>query len=656
VVVSCSDRQATSFWLVLDSLASASVSALTSALQDNTVLDDLTLFIDTFALQDVHGIRAALRMNAGLTKMYLDLGGITIVSDNLLPRSDRRRFRALLQPDHAAAAAALFSLSDEVSDAHSFYVALSDLSDPATWQLKGRGNFGAVMAGELRASGTAMCIKVFEDHSQGLSRLDNIRNQINELALVQELGEAQVAALASTCVFASHFAIDDRDASSPPAILVLLPLMHGTLEGCLSSAAPVDLLRWLVNLGDAFLALHQAGLLHRDMAIRNVLLERGADGELVAKACDFGLSCAVSSPWQPELVPVGVWPPETIVGPRRAPYSFAADVWAFGLLLVDMLRRGRVEGRVPHAWLLRNGSNGSAVDRLAAVMLGTSPNASAAAASAADVAVAPAPVTTSATEAQFYIPAFAYDHVDRTSEATDGREADPVDAAESTYQRYAEVDDETDGYTTVDLHLESDEQQDRDSWQRRIALSAADLAIVPAATREWIPLLVEWCMQVDPACRPSMKTVSSLLRSAAKGASSRDWAALPEAVVPARLAEACWTQGDGHLLAALCRQRGRPVVVADGELISKVSEGGAQLLCGLTQMQQVCVCMSRVCFEVLVFCDVSLSSMDMLRYHQVILPETLNLTSHQLGVASNKLGDVGAAAIGLILRCAIRDG
>ncbi len=113
---------------------------------------------------------------------------------------------------------------------HRFFVALSDLSDPATWQAKGRGNFGAVMVGQLRASGLPMCIKVFQDHAQGLSRLDNIRNQINELALVQELGQAQADTLASTCVFATHFSIDDRDATSAPCILVLLPLMHGTLD------------------------------------------------------------------------------------------------------------------------------------------------------------------------------------------------------------------------------------------------------------------------------------------------------------------------------------------------------------------------------------------------------------------------------------------
>jgi serine/threonine protein kinase len=37
-------------------------------------------------------------------------------------------------------------------------------------------------------------------------------------------------------------------------------------------------------------ALHAAGLLHRDLALRNALLERTADGALVAKVCDFGFA------------------------------------------------------------------------------------------------------------------------------------------------------------------------------------------------------------------------------------------------------------------------------------------------------------------------------------------------------------------------------
>ncbi len=585
---------------------------LTSFLQDNVVLTKLTLTMKSFAVNELHGVRAALRINTGLTQIYLNLGGIELSSDNFLPRSDRRRFRALLQPDHAAAAAVWASLSAAAPDidAGSYYIALSDLSDPATWQLKGRGNFGAVMAGELRASGAGMCIKVFEDHSQGLSRLDNIRSQINELALVHELGREQAATLASTCVFASHFSIDDRNAASFPALLVLMPLMHGTLEGSLSSAEPAALLRWLVNLGKAFVALHHSGLLHRDIAVRNVLLERGADGELVAKVCDFGLSCTVSSPWQPELVPVGVWAPETIAGPRREPYSIAADVWAFGLLLVDTLRRGRVEGRVPHAWLLRHGCcGGRETDRLAAVLGGASSVASSAAASVADAAL-PARVTSPTAEVHRYTP--IYDRLAGSSEVTDGTWTmkDRVGGPEPIYQRYAMVDDEADGYTlpTLNLHLESDEQHERDSWQRRIALSAADLAIMPAATREWIPALVGWCTQVDPARRPSMEMVLSVLRQAAKGEASCDWTALPEAIVPARLAEAHWTEGDGRLLAALCRQRGRPLVMADvGLRLRKVSVGGARLLGGLMQEQQVHIVFRRSVFACFCRCHVTLS-------------------------------------------------
>ncbi len=135
------------------------------------------------------------------------------------------------------------------------------------------------------------------------------------------------------------------------------------------------------------------------------------------------------------------------------------------------------------------------------------------------------------------------------------------------------------------LCVEDCQMQD---WQRRIALSVADLAISPAATREWIPLLVEWCTQVDPAHRPSMEMLMSVLRQAVTGEASCNWTTLPESIVPARLAEAHWTEGDGRFLAALCRQRGRPLLVADGDLgEGKVLVGGARLLGCLMQEFQV---------------------------------------------------------------------
>ncbi len=68
--------------------------------------------------------------------------------------------------------------------------------------------------------------------------------------------------------------------------------------------------------------------------------------------------------------------------------------------------------------------------------------------------------------------------------------------------------------------------------------------------------------------------------------------------VPDRLAHSHWTVGDGRLLGALCRRRGTPVVLTDKDSLKngKVSDGGAQLLGALMQMQQVtliscmCVC------------------------------------------------------------------
>jgi hypothetical protein len=330
-------------------------------LQHNTSLTDLTLKIFTFSSGSIYPFRIALRMNASLSEVDLKLGSFSIKTVNMLPRSDRRLFRALLGlVDASSSVFSSFSAGTRITRARSshghaadidqsFYIPVADLLH-SPWRSIGQGNFGQVMEGQLHSQ--PICIKVFRAPEWEYSRIDNIKMQVNEFALVQELGEDQVRALSASCVFATHFSIDDREVESLPAILVVLPLMHSTLNRELPTATSDTLLQLLVQLADALHSLHQAGVLHRDVASRNVLLERRADGKLVAKLCDFGLACAISSPWQPELFPAGIWAPEMVASAQLVPYGVAADVWAFGLLLVDVLGRGQTQSSayVPHAW------------------------------------------------------------------------------------------------------------------------------------------------------------------------------------------------------------------------------------------------------------------------------------------------------------------
>ena len=312
---------------------------VTDAVTLTPTLRELSLVMDDFPLRDVFPVRAALRLNGTLTALTLQLGQVQLSMADCLPVADRCRMRELLQLPQTSSSAAATASSE--SD-RTLFVPSSELSARSAWRELGRGHFGAVFAAtRMRSLPSAdgpqpVCIKVFHADEVDVAVSDVhaqrrlfVRLQINEFALVQELGPAAVTQLASSCVFATGFAID-----ADGGMLVLLPLLSGSLESRLKRRPPpLVKLSWVVDVARALAALHAAGLVHRDLAARNVLLdddapqaseEAGVDSEAptlagTAKVCDFGLSCAIASPWVPESVPSGIWPPEVLgLGPPFA--------------------------------------------------------------------------------------------------------------------------------------------------------------------------------------------------------------------------------------------------------------------------------------------------------------------------------------------------
>ncbi len=76
------------------------------------------------------------------------------------------------------------------------------------------------------------------------------------------------------------------------------------------------------------------GLLHRDVAARNILLETSDAGSFRARLCDFGLSSRTDIPYGfGDRKPL-VWPPEAF---KVQVYDCAGDVWSFGLLLWQVM-------------------------------------------------------------------------------------------------------------------------------------------------------------------------------------------------------------------------------------------------------------------------------------------------------------------------------
>src|SRR5262249_5356891 len=116
-------------------------------------------------------------------------------------------------------------------------------------------------------------------------------------------------------------------------------------SGALPDAALVHLALPIIA---GLAAAHDAGVVHRDLKPSNIFLARGADGDVVPKLLDFGISKLVRS-LQPDLhaTPFGevmgtplYMPPEALDGAREL--SSRADQYSLGVVLYEC-----ATGRLP---------------------------------------------------------------------------------------------------------------------------------------------------------------------------------------------------------------------------------------------------------------------------------------------------------------------
>ena len=101
------------------------------------------------------------------------------------------------------------------------------------------------------------------------------------------------------------------------------------------------LLKWTLESAKALEYLHDNRVLHRDVKGSNCLLF----DDYVLKLSDFGLAREITTPLVSSSAK-GTW---RYVAPeihKEHHYSFASDVWAYGMLIIEMLT-----GRVPFEWI-----------------------------------------------------------------------------------------------------------------------------------------------------------------------------------------------------------------------------------------------------------------------------------------------------------------
>jgi len=196
-------------------------------------------------------------------------------------------------------------------------------------ELLGQGAYGQVYRVLHLSTALAYAVKVFDKAAMNGHDEERLRREIDVLRLVQHenLLHLQDVYESTQCV---KIVTD---------LVVGVPLITWLeQQGYLASEATARGI--VLDIAKALAYLHDRGVIHRDVKLENVMVERRA-GRLRARLIDYGLSCFVG-PGQKETEPVGTLKyaaPEVIA---RTGYTSQADCWSLGVILYILL-----QGKVP---------------------------------------------------------------------------------------------------------------------------------------------------------------------------------------------------------------------------------------------------------------------------------------------------------------------
>eukprot|EP01114_Cavostelium_apophysatum_P018990 TRINITY_DN598_c0_g1_i5.p1 TRINITY_DN598_c0_g1~~TRINITY_DN598_c0_g1_i5.p1 ORF type:complete len:509 (-),score=93.43 TRINITY_DN598_c0_g1_i5:55-1581(-) len=195
-----------------------------------------------------------------------------------------------------------------------------DYADIEIGRKLGQGNFGVVYCGEWR--GTSVAVKQIK--SRRLSEKE-ITEFERELSIMRNLRpHNNVITLYGYC--------------SNPLCIVTEFCADGSLERIVYSTQRIEnemLFRYTRGIAAGMSHLHQENIIHRDLAVRNILLHHGEP-----KVADFGMSRFYEDENHNQtlnkLGPVCWMSPESL---SDQVYSVKTDVYSFGCLLFEMLLR-----------------------------------------------------------------------------------------------------------------------------------------------------------------------------------------------------------------------------------------------------------------------------------------------------------------------------
>lgn len=209
----------------------------------------------------------------------------------------------------------------------------------------GAGGFGTVYAGFHLTLGQPVAIKLFRiaDDTPSGRRAELLAGFVEEARLLTRLRHDNIVRMLDQGFTTGAGA----PAGSPYAVMEYCP--HGSLRDLIAErGAPLPLAEAL-DLVKGIVAgmrhAHENGIAHRDLKPGNVMLDKRADGSLVARIIDFGIAklieeedTAGSGATRTRSATVSLTPayaaPEQAIGGRTGMWT---DVHAIGLIFCELL-------------------------------------------------------------------------------------------------------------------------------------------------------------------------------------------------------------------------------------------------------------------------------------------------------------------------------